>query len=694
MRTGTGRLLTATTASLLLVCAGGTAAADEPVSDEVTELPTALVDDLARAEQQSLTELTEGEGVQVEAFVDTPTGPEIVTLEAGGRADATAAAALLQRQPSVEAAAVSTPVHAFGGWYAQYGNDLVRAEPARAEVDAAALGDVVVAVLDTGVAPHDELATALVPGRNFTDSPGGLLDATDRHGHGTHVAGTIGADAGSYVEGVAPGVRIMPVKVLGDTGNGWSNWTADGIIWAADNGADVINMSLGGSSPSTVQAQAVAYARSRGVTVVAAAGNDDTSAPSYPAADPGVIGVAAVDEQRARAPFSNYGSSVDVAAPGVGILSTYLEVEHWGHVYMDGTSMASPHVAGVAALMEAAAPALTPDQVEQALTGSATDLGASGRDDLFGHGLVDAVRAVQGAKALAGGGALPANRAPVANPDTVSFPHDPGTRTLQVLANDTDADGDPLRIVSATQGAHGTVTTTATALTYTPIRPGPFADNVTYTVGDGRGATAVGTVRVSVAAPPAPVVRQPSAPRIGTRIPVPSGVRLRWAAPADTGGAAISAYRVTAYRGTTPVTSVVVSGRTTTATVKGLRNGTAYRLGVQAVNSAGAGPRSALVTATPRTKPGAPRISSVTAQKRAVAVRWVRPAVTGGAPVSGYVVRVYSGGKLVKSVTARATTTRVVVRGLAPGKAYQFRVVAKNAAGLGTSSAGKAVRAR
>ncbi|MDT0275951.1 S8 family serine peptidase [Blastococcus goldschmidtiae] len=690
MRTDIRRLLTVSTASLLLVCASGTASAEEPVSDEVTELPTTLVDELAPAEQQSLTDLTEGEGVRLEAFVETPTGPEIVTLEAGGRSDATAAAALLERQPSVEAAAVSAPVRITGGWYEQYGNDLVRAEQARTEVDAATLDDVVVAVLDTGVAPHAELASALVAGQNFTDSPGGLTDATDRHGHGTHVAGTIGADAGSYVEGVAPGVRIMPVKVLGDSGGGWTNWAADGIIWAADNGADVINMSLGGSSPNTVQAQAIAYARSKGVTVVAAAGNDNTSTPFYPAADTGVIAVAAVDQQRAKASFSNYGSYVDVAAPGVSILSTYLA----DHVYMSGTSMASPHVAGVVALMEAVAPALTPDQLEQALAGSATDLGAAGRDDLFGHGLVDAVRAVQGAKALAGGGTVPVNTAPVATADTVSLPYNPGTRTLAVTANDTDADGDPLQIVSATQGTYGTVATTATSLQYTPTRSGPFADTVTYTVSDGRGGTAVGTVRVSVAAPPAPVVRKPSAPRIGARTPVPSGVRLRWAAPADTGGAVISAYRVTAYQGSTPVRSVVVDGRTTTVTVTGLRNGTPYRLAVQALNSAGQGPRSALVTATPRTKPTAPRISSVRAQKKAVAVRWVRPANTGGAPVTGYVVRVYSAGKLVKSVAARATTTRAVVRGLAPGKRYVFRVVAKNAAGLGKPSASKAARPR
>ncbi len=685
MRTGTRRLLTVPAASLVLVCSAGPATAEEPVSAEVTDLPAVLVEELAASEQHTLSGLTEGNGVQLEAFVVTPDGPEIVTLDADRRADAAAAVDLLEQQSSVEAADVSTPVRAVGGLYPQFGNDLVRAPRARADVGAAALGDVVVAVLDTGVSPHPELVSALVAGRNFTDSPGGLQGTGDLYGHGTHVAGTIGADAGTYVEGVAAGVRIMPVKVLGDSGSGWSNWTADGIVWAADNGADVINMSLGGAGRSTVQTQAVAYARSKGVTVIAAAGNANVSTPFYPAAEPGVIGVAAVDEQRARASFSNFGSYVDVAAPGVDILSTYLPDR--GYAYMDGTSMASPHVAGVAALVEAAAPGLTPDQVEQVLTTTTTDLGASGRDDLFGYGLVDAVRAVTSARALAGGGTPPANRAPVATADAFSLPYNPGTRTLAVTANDTDADGDVLTVVSATQGANGRLAVTAGSLSYTPTRSGPFVDTVTYTVSDGRGGTAVGRVTVSVAAAPKPVVRKPSAPRTGRATAVPAGVRLSWAPPVDNGGAAISGYRVSAYRGTTFVKSAVVNGRTTTATVTRLTNGTAYRLVVEALNPAGYGLRSVVVTATPRTTPGAPGIRSVTAQRKAVAVRWAKPASNGGAPVTGYVVRVYSGGKLVKAVNAGATKSGVVVSGLTKGKKYTFRVAAKNAAGTGAASA-------
>ncbi len=589
MRTGTRRLLTVPAASLVLVCSAGPATAEEPVSTEVAELPAVLVDELARAERQTLTDLTEGEGVQLEAFVTTPDGPEIVTLEAGGRSDAAAAVQLLERQPSVEAADLSVVARATAGAYEQWGNLAIRSDAARAEVPPGALADVVVAVLDTGVAPHQELAGSLLPGRNFTDSPGGATD--DRHGHGTHVAGTVAADAGSDVEGVAVGARVLPVKVLADNGLGSSAWISGGILWAADQGADVINMSLGGQHSSTVYDAAIAYARSKGASVVAAAGNNNTSAIFMPAAAPGVIGVAATDEFAGKASFSNHGSYVDVSAPGDFILSTHPQ---YGYVYMSGTSMASPHVAGVVALMEAAAPAITPDQVEQALTASATDLGAPGRDDLFGHGQVDAVRAVRAARALAG-----------------------------------------------------------------------------------------------------PVLRAPSAPRVGTPTPLAAAVRLSWSAPLDNGGAAITGYRVNAYRDTTLVKSVVVDRRTTTATVTGLANGTAYRLGVEALNGAGYGPRSTLVTATPRTTPGAPKVTSVAAQVKAVAVRWAKPASTGGAPVTGYLVRVYSGGELVKTATAAAAATSLSVPGLTSGRAYAFRVLAKNAAGTGASSATSAVvRAR
>ena len=400
----------------LVVLTSATPASAEPVtSPELDAVPAVLGAELSATEKQSLSALTDGAGVQLEAFVVTPEGPEIITLDADSSADAEAATHVLEAQPSVQSAGLTVPAFATAGALAQYGNTMLRSTEALAEVDNP-LSDVVVAVLDTGVAPHAELTAAMVPGQNFTDSPGGSSDTTDRHGHGTHVAGTVAADAGSQVEGVAPGVRIMPVKVLGDGGSGYSNWISGGIIWAADNGADVINMSLGGSSGAGTYSSSVAYARSKGVTVIAAAGNDNSGAPHYPSGEAGVISVAAVDEGMQKASFSNYGPTVDLAAPGVAITSTD---RSGGYVAMSGTSMASPHVAGVAALVKAAAPGLTPDQVEQAIIASVADLGAAGRDDIFGHGLVSALTAVRAANAMETGTAP----TPVSAPTDLSIVH-------------------------------------------------------------------------------------------------------------------------------------------------------------------------------------------------------------------------------------------------------------------------------
>ncbi|GAA4590321.1 type VII secretion-associated serine protease mycosin [Actinoplanes octamycinicus] len=257
---------------------------------------------------------------------------------------------------------------------------------------------VTVAVIDTGVdASHPDLAGRVLTGYDATtDQVGG---STDPQGHGTHVAGTVAALAGNGigVAGVAPDVRILPVRVLGANGEGYDSDTAEGVVWAADHGADVINMSLGGTSQSSALTSAVAYARSKGVVVVAAAGNERQkgSPTSYPGADPGVIAVAATDSADRVASYSNAGGYVDVAAPGSAILSTYpTALASSGYASMSGTSMASPHVAALAALLVAARPGLTPDEVESALEDSAVDLGAAGKDNDFGYGRVDAVAAL------------------------------------------------------------------------------------------------------------------------------------------------------------------------------------------------------------------------------------------------------------------------------------------------------------
>jgi type VII secretion-associated serine protease mycosin len=270
---------------------------------------------------------------------------------------------------------------------------------------------VTVAVVDTGVlAAHEDLAGAVVPGVDLAaDAP--LVDPwgagmVDPGGHGTHVAGIVAARAnnGRGVAGGAPSARIMPVRVLDAHGSGTSDDVAEGIIWAVDHGARVVNLSLGGGESAGMRA-AIQYAVSKNVVVVAAAGNafQSGNAPLYPAAYPEAIAVAAVNGNLDHASFSNTGSYVDIAAPGDLILSTY-GASVTDYQYMNGTSMATPYVAAAAALVVAKNKALSATRVRQILESTATDRGAPGRDDTFGHGVVDPRRAVIAAMPPINGG--------------------------------------------------------------------------------------------------------------------------------------------------------------------------------------------------------------------------------------------------------------------------------------------------
>lgn len=254
----------------------------------------------------------------------------------------------------------------------------------------------IVAIIDTGVSTsHPDLAGKIVAGYDFIDNDS---NPTDQNGHGTHVAGIAAAGTNNSVgvAGVNWNARIMPVRVLDASGNGYDSDIADGIIWAADHGAKVINMSLGGVSsyPQTMQS-AVDYAHGKGVTIVAAAGNAGSNVLTYPAACNHVIGVAATDQSDTRANFSNYGSYVDVAAPGVVITSTYWNATSGnGYGQGTGTSMASPHVAGLASLLAGLHPAWTPDQIESRIETTAKDLGTAGRDNFYGYGRIDSRAAI------------------------------------------------------------------------------------------------------------------------------------------------------------------------------------------------------------------------------------------------------------------------------------------------------------
>lgn len=217
--------------------------------------------------------------------------------------------------------------------------------------------DVKVVVLDSGIYQnHEDLAGKVVASRNCTNSS----TSDDRYGHGTHVAGIISANTnnGLGVAGVGYNISLINAKGLDDSGSGYYTWLADCLVWAADSGAKIINMSLGGSADSRLLSDAINYAWGKGVVLVASAGNSASNSPSYPAYYPRVISVAATDQNDHLASFSNYGKWVDVAAPGVSIYSTLPTVpntfKQQGYGYGSGTSMASPFVAGLAGLLVSA----------------------------------------------------------------------------------------------------------------------------------------------------------------------------------------------------------------------------------------------------------------------------------------------------------------------------------------------------
>ena len=255
-----------------------------------------------------------------------------------------------------------------------------------------------ICVIDTGLlASHQEFSGTSrdLAGWDFV-----YEDSTpnDANGHGTHVAGIVGAQMnnGYGLAGTAQ-TTIIPIRVLNAQGTGTTTDIAQGIDYCRTQGGHVASMSLGGGASTTIQNAVVAYQNAGGLAI-AAVGNDGCACTSYPAGYSGVLGVAATDKSNLKASFSNTGAAVDISAPGVAIVSSYITVSgcttNACYVYLDGTSMATPYVSAVAGLVKSYNTALTASQISSRLTGTAQDLGAAGRDNSFGYGLVRADRAV------------------------------------------------------------------------------------------------------------------------------------------------------------------------------------------------------------------------------------------------------------------------------------------------------------
>jgi thermitase len=345
-------------------------------------------------------------------------------------------------------ASIADTIPSDPNWSLQYGLVNIRA-PQGWDYSTGSTA-VTIAILDSGVdLGHADLAAKIVPGFDFVN---GDAIPQDDNGHGTHVAGIAAASGnnGIGVAGVSWGARIMPIKVLNAGGNGSFADVAAGITWATDNGAQIINLSLGGASASTVLQDAVNYADGKGVLLVAAAGNTGINFVLYPARYPNVIAVGAVDSTNNLAVFSNYGPELDLVAPGAAIYSTVIG----GYGYNSGTSMAAPYVSGLAAILRGFNS--SPTTITSEMESTALDLGAAGFDVSYGFGLIQMDKALKLA--------LPSTTAPTLAPVSA------GNGNLFSMP------GAPTFIVNVTNTYTPTASPTATPTLLPPtIQPTAFA---------------------------------------------------------------------------------------------------------------------------------------------------------------------------------------------------------------------------
>jgi len=330
------------------------------------------------------------------AIIDAIPQLRVVRVRIPKGSDEGRVAAAYQRNPHVQyaepdyiASVLNTPNDPyFTGGY-QWNMAKVQASSAWDVTTGSA--SVAVAILDTGVdLSHPDLQGKVVASVNFSDSS----TVNDLNGHGTHLAGIVGAATNNSqgVAGLGYNTTVMNVKVMGDNGTGGYSWVAQGVVWAADHGAKVVNMSLGAEFGSSTLEDAINYAWGKGVVVVAAAGNNASSTPFYPAAYPNVIAVASTDYNDHLVSSSDYGDWVDVAAPGASIWSTLPNDRYDSR---SGTSMASPHVAGLAGLVftqvvDSNADGRLNDEVRSCIEQNADNIGVAG----IGSGRINAYKAV------------------------------------------------------------------------------------------------------------------------------------------------------------------------------------------------------------------------------------------------------------------------------------------------------------
>lgn len=541
-------------------------------------------------------------------------------------------------------------------------------------------------IVDTGVySSASELSGRVLTGYDAVTAGG---SASDCHGHGTHVAGSV---AGKNV-GVAPGASIIPVRVLGCTGASAGNSVIAGLEWvlsnvAANPGPAVVNMSLGGGA-STALDTAVQNMVNAGITVVVAAGNSSTDACTVsPAREPKAITVAASSNSDQHAYFSNFGSCVDIYAPGVNIVSSSNTSAN-GLVSMSGTSMASPHVAGVVAKYLSANPGATPVQASAAIVDSAlTNIVTSAPSNTPNRLLYSDPAGYTGTviKKIPGAPTgVTVSKGTNLGELKVSWiaPTDTGKGTISdytvTIANTSTTLG------AATQS----VGSNATTMNFTGLTVGTsytFKVSATNEVGTGPYSAASTTAtRVLAVVPSQPT--NVSAVQDGTTL---TTANVSWTAPASNGGAPLSGYIVKATDTATGAFIMkTVSGTPTSYVFKNLTVGKTYTFSVTARNSIGYSVYSDASTGlymAPRA-PGAPsnvRLRATTLNT--VTVSWSAPRISGNAARTGYVVTLNNGVETVVR-NASATASSLIVDGLQGGTTYNVEVAAVNEVGTGVSA--------
>jgi subtilisin family serine protease len=522
-------------------------------------------------------------------------------------------------------------------------------------------------IIDTGIlSTHTEFAGRVRSG--FTSISDGA-GSNDCHGHGTHVAGTV---AGTTY-GVAKSAQLVPIRVLSCTGWGSTSGVIAGIEWAITNHIAgtpaVANMSLGGGLSSALNA-AVARAVADGITMVVAAGNSNANAcGASPASEPLAITVGATGSTDVRASFSNFGSCVDVFAPGVSVTSSYIR-STTDITSMSGTSMAAPHVAGVAALYLQTNPSATPATVASTLLAASTpnvvvDAGVASPNRLvYSSSFAPAPATTPSAPTIAT--AVPGNasvsltwKAPVSNGGAAITSY-----LVQYSTNGTTWQS------MGTTGTSATISSLTNGISYS------FRVAAVNSVGTGAASAVV------TATPVLPGV--PTAPRSLTGSVGRQTAALSWQAPLSPGGSAITDYTVEASVDAGVTWSVMPDAVSLlrTASFSGLTAGVAYQFRVRAINAGGPSVPSNTVTLTPLSfnPPSVVRGVTATARLLGAYVYWSTPIDMGGGTLQSFVVdySVDGGTTYSGSVRVSASQRNVTLTGLAGGVEHLIRVRAIN----------------